>query len=69
VRGTPLVLVAVAAVVVLQALFTYTPLMHTLFHTEALSPAWGVGISACGVAVLVILELEKALLRRLGHLA
>ena len=69
VRGTPLVLVAVAAVVVLQALFTYTPLMHTLFQTEALSPAWGVGILACGLGVVCILEIEKAVLRRLGHLS
>ncbi len=64
VRGTPRVLVAVAAVVFLQMLFTYAPLMQRLFHTEALGPAWGFGILACGVLALVVLELEKAILRR-----
>jgi len=68
VRGTPRVLMAVAGVVLLQLFFTYTPLMQTLFHTEALPLAWGLAILLVGVAVLVILELEKALLRRLGGL-
>jgi len=64
VRGTPRVLVAVAGVFVLQLLFTYTPLMNTLFQTEALPLQWGVVIFAAGVAMLVILEVEKAVLRR-----
>jgi hypothetical protein len=42
--------------------------MNQLFHTEALALAWGAPILAVGVAVLVILEIEKALLRRLGGL-
>ncbi len=66
VRGTPRVLAAVAGVFVLQLLFTYVPLMHQLFHTEALPFAWGIRIVAVGVALLVILEIEKAALRRLG---
>jgi magnesium-transporting ATPase (P-type) len=66
VRGTPRVLVAVAGVFVLQLLFTYTPLMQRLFQTEALPFQWGIVIVATGVALLVILEVEKAVLRRLG---
>jgi magnesium-transporting ATPase (P-type) len=65
VRGTPRVLAAVGAVAVLQSLFTYVPLMQALFHTQALP---GVHLAlACGIgaAVLVLLELEKAVLRRL----
>jgi len=66
VQGTPRVLAAVAGVFVLQLLFTYLPLMQTLFHTESLPLAWGARIVAVGAAVLVILEIEKAVLRRLG---
>jgi magnesium-transporting ATPase (P-type) len=66
VRGTPRVLVAVGGVFLLQLLFTYTPLMQLLFRTEALPLVWGLRIMAIGVGVLVILEVEKALLRRVG---
>lgn len=66
VRGTPRVLAAVAAVMVLQAGFTYLPVMQHLFRTEALPLASGLPIVAAGVVVLLVLELEKALLRRLG---
>jgi magnesium-transporting ATPase (P-type) len=69
VRGTPRVLAAVAGVFGLQLLFTYAPFMQALFHTEALAPAVGLRIVAVGVALLVVLELEKALLRRVGALA
>ncbi|WP_298234118.1 cation-transporting P-type ATPase [uncultured Azohydromonas sp.] len=69
VRGTPRVLVAVAGVFGLQLLFTYAPFMQALFHTEALSLDAGLRIVAVGVALLVVLELEKALLRRVGALA
>jgi magnesium-transporting ATPase (P-type) len=69
VKGTPRVLAAVAAVVLLQAAFTYLPFMQRLFNTEALPPATGALIVATGAAVLVALELEKALLRRLGFAA
>jgi magnesium-transporting ATPase (P-type) len=69
VRGTPRVLASVATVFVLQLLFTYTPLMQTLFHTEALPLATGVQIVAVGALLLMVLELEKAVLRRTGALA
>ena len=66
VKGTPRVLAAVAAVIVLQLLFTYAPWMQTLFATTALPLSTGLVIVAVGFTVLVVLELEKALLRRLG---
>jgi magnesium-transporting ATPase (P-type) len=64
VKGTPLVLASVAAVVVLQLLFTYAPFMHSLFNTRPLGVGTLFAIGAAGVAVLLILEVEKALLRR-----
>jgi magnesium-transporting ATPase (P-type) len=64
VRGTPRVLIAVAGVFGLQCLFTFTPPMQALFSTEALPLPWGIGIVAVGATLLVILEVEKAVLRR-----
>src|SRR5690606_749031 len=65
-KGTPAVLGAIAAVVVAQLLFTYTPWMQQLFDTRAVPLLEGLVILGCGVMLLVILELEKALLRGLG---
>ena len=65
VQGTPLVLASVAAMVVLQAAFTYAPPMQALFHTRALDAKTVVAIVAAGFSVLVVLELEKWLMRRL----
>jgi magnesium-transporting ATPase (P-type) len=64
VQGTPRVLAAVAGVIVLQALFTYAPFMQLLFATEPLALATLAQISAAGVTVLVVLEIEKGVLRR-----
>jgi len=66
VRGTPAVLWAVAAVVAAQLAFTYAPFMQRLFDTRPV--AWLDGLVAIliGVALLVVLECEKALMRRLG---
>jgi len=66
VRGTPRVLAAVSGVLALQLLFTYAPVMQQLFRTEALPLAWGPRIMAVGVGLLMILEVEKVVLRRLG---
>ena len=65
VKGTPRVLMAVAAVVLLQGLFTYAPFMQALFASADLPLAVVPGILGAGVAVLLVLELEKLLLRRL----
>jgi len=67
VRGTPAVLVAVGIVFGLQLLFTYAPFMSVFFGTEPLSLAQGLEAFAVGVVVLVVLEVEKWLRRRLGY--
>lgn len=64
VQGTPRVLVAVAIVMALQALFTYAPFMQTWFRTSALSVYQLMLCALAGVVVLLVLELEKAALRR-----
>jgi magnesium-transporting ATPase (P-type) len=66
VKGTPRVLVAVFSVFGLQLLFTYAPFMQSLFASEALPLDTGMLVVLAGVAVLLILEIEKALLRRMG---
>jgi len=62
--GTPAVLLAVATVTALQFLFTYAPFMASFFDTRPLSIAQGLEIIAAGIAVLLILEIEKWLYRR-----
>ncbi|KAF1696100.1 HAD-IC family P-type ATPase [Pseudoxanthomonas koreensis] len=64
-RGTPAVLWAVGAVVLAQLAFTYAPFMQRLFDTRPV--AWQDGLLAIlvGVALMLVLETEKALLRRL----
>ena len=64
VRGTPRVLAAVAAACGLQALFTYAPFMHTWFGSADLPLPWLAISAVVGLAVLLVLELEKAVLRR-----
>ncbi|MDP2264374.1 MAG: HAD-IC family P-type ATPase [Hydrogenophaga sp.] len=64
VQGTPRVLLAVGAVVLLQALFTYAPFMQTWFGTRSLSLFELLLCTLVGLAVLVLLELEKWVLRQ-----
>jgi magnesium-transporting ATPase (P-type) len=68
-RGTPRVLAAVGAVFLLQLAFTYVPLFQGLFRTAALPLSTGLVIVAVGVSLLVLLEIEKAVLRRGGPAA
>jgi magnesium-transporting ATPase (P-type) len=64
VLGTPVVLLAVVCVIVLQSLFTWLPWFQSTFASSAL-PLQALGFAvAAGAAVLVILELETALRRR-----
>ena len=64
VKGTPLVFMAVGVVVVLQALFTYAPFMQTWFGTRSLHPGEVLLCALVGLAVLLLLELEKWVLRQ-----
>jgi magnesium-transporting ATPase (P-type) len=58
--GNPVVLIAIGAVVMLQLLFTYASFMETFFGTRPLTIGQSAQVVAVGVAVLVLLELEKA---------
>jgi magnesium-transporting ATPase (P-type) len=61
--GSRAVLIAIGVCVVLQLLFTYAPFMNLLFGTAPLdAEAWArcVGV---GLAVFVLVELEKAVFR------
>jgi magnesium-transporting ATPase (P-type) len=64
VLGTPPVLIAIALVVIAQFAFTYLPLMQELFQTRPVALADGMLIIGIGVAMMVILEGEKLLIRR-----
>jgi len=66
--GTPVVLGAIAAVVAGQLAFTYLPLMHELFDSRPIDLVDGLLIIAIGVALMVVCEVEKALMRYLGLL-
>lgn len=64
-RGTPAVLWAVTAVVIAQLAFTYTPWMQALFDTRPVPAFEGLVIVAIGATLMLVLEAEKWLLRRL----
>ncbi len=66
VLGTPAVLIALAAVTAAQLAFTYAPFMQRWFATRPVALADGVLVIAIGAAMLLLLEGEKLLLRRLG---
>ena len=63
-KGTPAVLWAIATVVVAQLAFTYAPWMQRLFDTRAVPWPEMLLIVAVGVATMLVLEVEKAILRR-----
>ncbi len=62
--GNRYALLAVAVLVVMQALFNYWPPMQGLFGTAALDLAAWWRIIALGLLVFLVVEAEKALLRR-----
>ncbi len=64
--GTRAVLIGVGTVVALQLAFTYAPPLQLLFDSRPLDPIGdGLPILGAGVALLLILEVEKLLRRRL----
>jgi magnesium-transporting ATPase (P-type) len=66
--GTPAVLYALGAVIAAQFLFTYAPFMNAWFQSRPVALFDGVLIVLLGAALMVLLEGEKLLLRRLGFL-
>ncbi len=61
VLGTPAVLIALVVVVAAQLAFTYVPFMQALFKTEPIAPLDGALIVGIGVALLIVVEIEKRL--------
>ncbi len=59
--GSRAVLISVAIVVVLQAMFTYLPFMQALFDTTPLDPAIWAHIAGAGVVLFLLVEIEKAI--------
>lgn len=68
VLGTPAVLLGVAGVTLVQLLFTYISPMQALFDSRPVDLAAGLLAIGLGVALLLLLEVEKLLVRwmRLG---
>ncbi|MBI5462297.1 MAG: cation-transporting P-type ATPase [Gammaproteobacteria bacterium] len=62
--GNRVVLLTVLLVCAFQVLFTYLPIMQTLFATTPLGIADWLHIGAIALAVYTFVEVEKALLRR-----
>jgi magnesium-transporting ATPase (P-type) len=59
VLGTPAVLIGVTVVTAAQFVFTYVPFMHATFSTRPVTFTDGIAIVGVGVAMLVIVEIEK----------
>jgi hypothetical protein len=57
---------ALAAVIVAQLAFTYAPFMHALFETRPVQIADGILVIAAGILLMLVLEVEKIVLRRFG---
>ena len=64
VLGTPVVLYSIVAVAFFQLVFTYTPWMSLAFGSQPLSIWQLLQVTAFGVAVLLVIELDKWILRR-----
>jgi magnesium-transporting ATPase (P-type) len=65
--GTRAVLIGVGIVVLAQFAFTYLPPMQAVFGTRDLSIGDGVAIIGVGVALLVLVEIEKRLFALFGR--
>ena len=59
-------LLALAVVIAAQLAFTYAPFMHALFETRPVQIAEGIVIIAAGILLMLVLEVEKIVLRRFG---
>lgn len=57
--GTPAVLIALGVVLVAQLAFTYMPSMQAVFGTEPIKLLDGALIVGIGVALLIVVEIEK----------
>ncbi|WP_110650781.1 HAD-IC family P-type ATPase [Salinicola peritrichatus] len=62
--GTRPVLIALATIIAAQIAFTYLPFLQGVFDTRPLTLLEGAVVIALGLALFIILEIEKAVLRR-----
>ncbi len=69
VMGTPAVLNAVGAVTALQFIFTYVPFVAGFFEVKPLTLVQGMQVIGAGVAVFLILEIEKRIWWHAAHQA
>jgi magnesium-transporting ATPase (P-type) len=65
VRDNPMVWAMIALVILLQLAFSHWAPLQTLFGTAALDATGWALVAACGLAVMLLVELEKWLMRRL----
>ncbi len=59
------VFIAVAALIILQVIFTYIPFMNTLFGTSPLDISDWIYVLFAGFMVLIIVEVEKLVARKI----
>jgi magnesium-transporting ATPase (P-type) len=64
--GNPIALWAALGLIALQMAFTYLPLMQSLFHTAPIGLEVWLRMVALAMLVFLLVEIEKAVLRRLG---
>ncbi|MDT4850683.1 putative cation-transporting ATPase F [compost metagenome] len=64
--GNRVVLLAIAACVALQLLYTYAPPLQRLFGSAGLAPGEWLRVLAAGALLFAVAELEKGLIRRFG---
>lgn len=62
--GTRPVLIALATAIAAQIAFTYLPFLQSVFETEPLALGEGAVIVLTGIAVFLLLEVEKRITRR-----
>jgi len=59
VLGTPAVLIGISIVIVAQFAFTYLPLLQAVFGTRPVAFLDGLAVVGVGVALLLVVEIEK----------
>ncbi len=65
--GTRAVVIAVTAVFILQIAFTYLPFMNLFFNSAPIGAGQVLLILLTGIAVMMVLETEKYISRKLGE--
>jgi len=63
VLGTRPVLIGVGVVALAQFAFTYAPVMQLVFDTQAVAFLDGIAVVSAGIALLLIVEIEKQVFR------